>query len=495
MPVPASVDEQSVNRLAVRIGWVLGGANAAGAIAVFVFQTVIVAKPHGNRHDDLVSLIVFVVYLVVAVGLSILAGTRLIAAVRLWVAGGRDPTSADRELAVRLPWLLAVGSFGFWLVAAIIFTILNALFGNGWRDLVRIFIGTVLGGLTTSALSFLLVERNLRPLFALALAGGLRRRDRYLGIRPRLMLSWILGSGVPLVGVLLVLQRPEPRGAPIAFLATAGLLVGANTMFIAARSVSDPLTALRGGVERVGEGDLEVQVLVDDGGEVGLLQSGFNDMVAGLRERARLQDLLGRHVGQEVARQALENEQGLGGEQRRVSVLFVDLIGSTGLAQQRPAAEVVSTLNALFGAVVTCAGQEGGWVNKFEGDGALCVFGAPDVMPDHAARALRTARALRRALVAEATRHPDLDAGIAVSSGAVVAGNVGAEQRYEYTVIGDPVNEAARLVEEAKRQPGRVLASQSSVDDAGGEAVHWTTVGALELRGRTEPTCAFEPAR
>src|SRR5205823_13459957 len=142
------------------------------------------------------------------------------------------------------------------------------------------------------------------------------------------------------------------------------------------------------------------------------------------------------------------------GETREVSALFVDVIGSTSLAQQRPATEVVTLLNELFGLVVSCAAANGGWVNKFEGDAALCVFGAPDDQPDHAARALRAARQLRHDL-SDWRQRGGLDAAVGVSSGTAVAGNVGSEQRYEYTVVGDPVNEAARLSEVAKARPER----------------------------------------
>jgi adenylate cyclase len=168
-------------------------------------------------------------------------------------------------------------------------------------------------------------------------------------------------------------------------------------------------------------------------------------------------------------------------------VLFVDLVGSTAIAQNRPPNEVVALLNDFFGTVVRTVAAEGGWVNKFEGDGALCVFGAPADQPDHATRALRAARTLGTALGA------GLPAGIGVSSGPVVAGNVGAEQRYEYTVIGDPVNEAARLTETAKQHPGRVLASESAVGAAGDEAAHWRKIGTYELRGRSTPTVAYAP--
>ena len=143
--------------------------------------------------------------------------------------------------------------------------------------------------------------------------------------------------------------------------------------------------------------------------------------------------------------------------------------------------------------MVRRVGAEGGWVNKFEGDGAMCVFGAPDAQPDHADRALRAARTLRRDLLALSVTHPGLDAAVGVSSGSVVAGNVGAELRYEYTVIGDPVNEAARLTEEAKRRLGRVLASDETVERAAAEAVRWRVVDEMLLRGRQRPTLAYEP--
>ena len=128
---------------------------------------------------------------------------------------------------------------------------------------------------------------------------------------------------------------------------------------------------------RVEAGDFAARVPVDDASEVGLLEAGFNRMAAGLGERERLRDLFGRHVGRDVARAALEGELRLGGELREVAVLFVDVVGSTTLAARRPATEVVALLNAFFALVVECVEREDGWVNKFEGDAALCVFGAP----------------------------------------------------------------------------------------------------------------------
>jgi adenylate cyclase len=272
------------------------------------------------------------------------------------------------------------------------------------------------------------------------------------------------------------------------FLVAIGLVVGALMTVYVVRSVAEPIAGVRDALAAVERGDLSVAVPVDDGGEIGRLQAGVNQMVEGLRERQRIADLFGRHVGDEVARQALDQEIRLGGECRQASALFVDLRDSTGLAATTPPEQVVEVLNRFFTVVVEAVSAEGGWVNKFEGDGALCVFGAPVGQPDHAARALRAARTLRTRLV-----DAGLSAAIGVSAGEVVAGNVGTEARYEYTVIGDPVNEAARLTEAAKDHDGATLASDAAIGLAGDEGGAWQPVVEVRLRGRTAVTRAFAP--
>jgi adenylate cyclase len=238
-------------------------------------------------------------------------------------------------------------------------------------------------------------------------------------------------------------------------------------------------------------GRTDTQLEVYDGSEVGLLQAGFNEMVAGLREREQLRDLFGRQVGEDVARAALERGTELGGETRDVGVLFIDLVGSTQLAANRPPHEVVDLLNAFFRVVVSVVAGHGGYVNKFEGDAALCVFGAPLPRPDPAGDALAAARELRDRLWAEL---PHCDMGIGVSFGTAVAGNIGAAERFEYTVIGDPVNEASRLTELAKRHPGRLLASGAALDAArDGEGGRWDGADQVVLRGREDPTRLAAP--
>jgi class 3 adenylate cyclase len=213
-----------------------------------------------------------------------------------------------------------------------------------------------------------------------------------------------------------------------------------------------------------------------------------NTMAAGLAERERLRDLFGRHVGATVAERALDTGVSLGGEERTVAALFVDVAGSTGLVRRTGPEEMVGLLNRFFAVVVDTVEAEGGLVNKFEGDAALCVFGAPTDLPDPSGAALRAARRICDA-VAEAG---EVDVGVGVACGPVWAGQVGAASRLEYTVIGDPVNEAARLTELAKDHPGRAVASEPTVRSAAeDERQHWVPDGEITLRGRDEPTRTY----
>lgn len=158
-----------------------------------------------------------------------------------------------------------------------------------------------------------------------------------------------------------------------------------------------------------------------------------------------------------------------------------------------PPAEVVHLLNEFFRVVVETVGKHGGFVNKFQGDAALAIFGAPIEHPDSPGGALAAARELHDALLPVIG---SAEFGIGVSAGRAIAGHIGAQARFEYTVIGDPVNEAARLTELAKLEPGHVLASAIAVSGAlDSEALCWDVGEVVELRGRTAPTQLARPVK
>jgi adenylate cyclase len=485
-------------RRLIRAAWSAGLAGSAAVFLVIGFLIPVFADPGDRAELGLFNLPLMVAYLVVVGLLLQFASTRYLKRTLRWLTEDRVPDEREHRatlgLALHSVKLDAVG----WMGGAVLFTLLNG-FVHSW-DFAAVVGATVwLGGETTCALLYLVNERVLRPVTACALTVRPSERSVAPNVRLRLAMAWLLGTGVPLLGVLVVSAAGLWKtGADIHYVTKATLflgglatVVGLLATLFAAKAIAEPLTGVRDALERIARGDLDAQVAVNDGSEVGLVQAGFNRMAEGLRERERIRDLFGKQVGEEVARAALRRGPRLGGEEREVAALFIDIVGSTSMALALPPHEVVRLLNRFFRLVVDAVEAEGGFVNKFEGDAALCVFGAPVTREDSAGDALRAARRLAGRLLEEL---PEIDFGIGVSAGNAVAGNVGAEKRFEYTVIGDPVNEAARIAELAKQRPDRVLASDAALRRASEhEREVWVTTESALLRGRGGPTAVARP--
>jgi adenylate cyclase len=485
-----------LNGLNRQLNWVSMIGNGLGGGLIFVF--LVFLFPSTVDEDEFgdilaLNLPVFLVYMALTLPLGRLWFVRrFFEPLRAWLASDRPAGETERELVLGYPARVSAVAGFFWAVAAVLFGLLNL--GAGVDAAASIGATVLLGGLSACALQYLLVERALRPVTALALAGGRASRLAGPGVAARLTMAWTLATGVPLFG-LAALAMADVAGAEVdrdqlvlatLFLALVAIVIGLGGMYVAARSIADPLAAMRNALEGVEQGEFGTRVPVDDGSEVGLLQAGFNQMSAGLDERERMRDLFGRHVGPEVAKAALDGSIRLGGEVREIAALFIDLVGSTTMAAERPPTEVVALLNDFFLIVVDGVEAHGGLVNKFEGDAALAVFGAPVAAESPAADALAAAREISERLALELSQ---LEAGIGVSAGEAVAGNVGAERRFEYTVIGDPVNEAARLCELAKERPERVLASEAALVSADArEREHWALGETITVRGRSAPT-------
>jgi class 3 adenylate cyclase len=288
-----------------------------------------------------------------------------------------------------------------------------------------------------------------------------------------------------------LIQKSASLDVPVLVVSLAALLLGLPTMILTSRSISDPIGEVVDAMGQVERGHIDTAVGAYERSQIGRLQTGFNRMVAGLAERDRLRDLFGRHVGADVAQRALEEGASLSGDVVEAAVLFIDLVGSTQLAESRPPQEVADVLNDFFRIVVDAVDEHHGLINKFAGDAALAIFGVPLRTSEPASAALATARTLGTQL----RRLPVVDFGIGVSAGRVFAGNIGAENRYEYTVIGDAVNEAARLADLAKTSDRRILCSAAAIDRADEtERGHWAECYSTVLRGRSEATHISAPA-
>lgn len=408
-----------------------------------------------------------------------------------WLLRGERPSVEDAVRALRMPRDMAFVSVALWLFGGLVIAIAATSVGEDRETVSGISGGIVLAALSCAGITYLLIGRVNSPVARLALAAAPPTTAPVFGVRWRLLLIWVLTTGTPIIGLVLVLTAPRGKTHLLAVgvvVAVVTLVLGGGSTALAARSIGAPLRGMVDALHRVGQGDLDVAVDIEDAGEIGLLQSGFNDMVEGLRERERIQDLFGRHVGPAVAAEAISGGVTLRGEQRDVVALFVDITGSTRLTRETDPVEFVDMLNRFFGVVVDEVEANGGLLNKFEGDAALCVFGAPAELEDCPTAALRAARAIRDR-VAEMG---ELEVGIGVAAGPAIAGQIGAASRLEYTVIGDAVNEAARLTDLAKRVEGNILASEATVLGATEEErQHWVTGRVMRLRGRETPTHTY----
>ncbi|MFT4087288.1 MAG: adenylate/guanylate cyclase domain-containing protein [Gordonia sp. (in: high G+C Gram-positive bacteria)] len=412
-----------------------------------------------------------------------------------WFARGDDADAARRRSIRMLPARqLGADALG-WAVSFGIYALI--------ADVPRIFL-VVVGGafllatVTSGSLLYLFFESAARPLAVMA-ARGVSEPTVVHGVRERMLVVWTVSSAVPMFGLLALnigrgLGWLEPSSGTVDWasivLAAIALSSGLRVVMLVGRAIADPLTEMREVVEAAADGDFDERVAVYDSSELGVLQAGLNNMLDGLAEREKIREIFSHHVGDRVAALALEHDGAMVGTNADVAMIFVDITGSTAFAAQRDPGETAVVLNAFFTLVADVVERHDGLINKFEGDAALIVFGAPTELDDPAAAALASARELAEVL----GQKLPLKWGMGVAYGRVFAGNIGAQQRYEYTVIGDPVNESARLSDVAKDGSSPVVASgdviAASDDD---EAARWRAVDRVKLRGRAKATEIYVP--
>jgi adenylate cyclase len=210
----------------------------------------------------------------------------------------------------------------------------------------------------------------------------------------------------------------------------------------------------------------------------------------------RRRENLARFLPSQVVARVLESGGGaLAPVQREVTILFSDISDFTTLSESMPPAELLATLDGYFARMSDIVKGQAGMVNKFIGDGMLAVWGAPDVLPDHAARAVQAALEMRTALgELNATRGREglvpLKIGIGIHTGEVAAGMLGGPDQHEYTVIGDAVNVASRL-EGLTKKVGAELVVSEATWSACGDSFQGERVGAESVKGRGEPVVVY----
>jgi class 3 adenylate cyclase len=332
------------------------------------------------------------------------------------------------------------------------------------------------------------IAEALPPDFA-SMPAGVSLRWKLLGALPLInVVTGVVVSGLSTTGRASL----SDLGLDVVVAVVVAFTLSFELTLLLTKSVVGPVRDLVRATERVAGGDLSARVPVVSGDEIGALATSFNRMVTGLEERERLHAAFGSYVDPDVAQRVLDEGELLEGEEREATLMFVDVRDFTSFAERASAREAVAQLNDFFGLVVPIVMAHGGHANKFIGDGLLAVFGAPERQPDHADRALAAAREIVGAV---AVRYDGgLRIGVGVNSGPVIAGSIGGGGRLEFTVIGDPVNVAAR-VENATRELGDTVliteATRCLLADGGASL---EPRGSVSLRGKADPIPVYAPA-
>ncbi len=251
-----------------------------------------------------------------------------------------------------------------------------------------------------------------------------------------------------------------------------------------------PIRDLAAGADRVAAGDYSQRLPVVQDDDLGALAASFNRMQTGLAERQRLQGAFGTYVDPALAARLLDQgDDVFTGERREVSVMFVDIRDFTPFAEANSAEDTVARLNALFDIVVPAVVDRGGHVNKFLGDGALAVFGAPNDLADHADAALNAAMDIQRLVADRFTG--ELRVGIGINTGVVIAGTIGGAGKLEFTLIGDAVNVAARVEQLTKTTGDVILLTEQSVAALTAQPSGLRDRGSHALKGKTSEVRIF----
>ncbi len=268
-------------------------------------------------------------------------------------------------------------------------------------------------------------------------------------------------------GAMLAAAVEQTREHPILFAAIAcALTLALGLPFTVGGGFSaslQPIRDLAKGTERVAAGHYGRRLPVVQDDDLGVLTASFNRMQAGLAERQRLQEAFGTYVDPALAARLLEQVGDVfSGDRRVVTVIFIDIRDFTPFAEAHSAEDTVARLNALFEIVVPAVVDAGGHVNKFLGDGALAVFGAPNDLENHAGAALSSA--VRIQDLVEQCFGGGLRIGIGINTGLVIAGTIGAAGKLEFTLIGDTVNIAARVEQLTKETGDSILLTEHTVN-------------------------------
>jgi class 3 adenylate cyclase len=349
------------------------------------------------------------------------------------------------------------------------------------------------------------IPMELRPRFAEAIGNSLRNENTLSGDLPIAGESgpWrVFFEKLPVGAVFPVACQVAPWSLEqalseqrdlqrkiLGFGGTALLGALAMSLFLS-RGLTAPIHELVRGTEEIQRGNYEIKVPVRTRDEIGQLSVSFNEMADGLALKEKYRSVLNVVADKAVAQDLINGNITLGGEVREVSVLFCDIRGFTALTQNMDPAEVIQMLNEHMTLLTRVVYEHHGVVDKFVGDLIMALFGAPKSYGNDAVNGASCAlQMIRQRRELNTTSKYNIEMGIGLATGRVVAGRMGSQDRLNYTVLGERVNLAARLCSKAGRM--EVVIDQATRERLGDTATV-NELPALELKGFSDPVPAYK---
>jgi adenylate cyclase len=323
--------------------------------------------------------------------------------------------------------------------------------------------------------SFFLIELashwGLFPIFFRGVRADLIPGATVISLRVRGVL-WAISAGICPIGSLILLSFAPPGGDDPRWFAllvgSIGIVFGLFTAIMMSRLVAHPVDLLRVAAQEVARGQLDIRVSLPRADEFGVLASEFNRMIAELKDKERLRQTFGLHVGRAAATEILARDPGLGGIEKVITVMFVDIRAFTARTAAASPPDALRELNEFLRVMVRVVEEEhGGMINKFLGDGFMALFGV-STSEQHAKEAVCAGFSMLNALeelnqrLRTDGREP-LRIGIGIHTGPAIVGSIGSPERLEFTAIGNTVNLAARVEQLTKDLGVTLLATEPTV--------------------------------
>ena len=486
-----------------RIKFLLPAINIIGAVATYFYYSFIL-EPGGVQEN----IPAYYPPLFFAIGTAVLVfgfnlGSRRTVKALFEVASGQTEIRSLEESevyllqreALQFPMVVSVITFLVWILAGFIFGFLSPLITGQIFNIetpslifgLRRFLGITLlgGGITTLILYFILENawRNYIPKF---FPEGYLSRVKHvfkLNVQKRFLIVFLGIALIPLpvLGMAIyskimalhmadAITRAQIMSSLVRemiFIVSDSLAICLILAYFLSKSISEPLLHIKNAIKEVENNNLDARVEIVSNDELGDVAEGFNLMIKSMRESESLKESFGKYVSKEIRDEIIAGKTSLDGEMKRVTLLFSDLRNFTTLVEQNHPTHVVTLLNQYFNEMTLAVKENKGLVLQYVGDEIEAVFGAPIGLDDHPDRAVKAALEMRKRLDAlnvriEKQGFEPLSHGIGIHSGAVLAGNIGSEERMSYALVGDTVNSASRIEGLTKHYDCDIIISQTT---------------------------------